>query len=367
MRPHYGTFVQQFVWAIARLGHRCTVISPVSWFEMRNAKLPPEVEIEYCGKDAIVTVYRPRFFSFSSVNMGLFNTMQLTLSAFCLSVTNALQKFRIYEADVVYGHFLYPNGYAAIKAGRELSAKCAIGVGESSMWTVEPIGFTRAKKHFNGSCKFFANSSPNRNNLEKKICISNHKIIVAPNGVDLNKMYPRDKKSMRQKYGVDQDEFIVAFVGTNDHRKGGRRLLEAIDGQNDVKCIMVGNGTDRLSSKNIIRSGPVNHDLVPELLSCADIFVLPTLSEGSCNAVIEAIACGLPIVTSIGEFMDDIVDESLALRVDPMSVVDIRYAIKALKNDVNRRAAMVNACLQSRNRYDINLRAKKFVDWVVVD
>jgi len=63
------------------------------------------------------------------------------------------------------------------------------------------------------------------------------------------------------------------------------------------------------------------------------VFVLPTLSEGFSNATIEAMACGLPIITDNGSHMDDVVGDKTAIRVDSESVEEVTLAIKKLKDN----------------------------------
>jgi len=67
-------------------------------------------------------------------------------------------------------------------------------------------------------------------------------------------------------------------------------------------------------------------------------------------------ATGLPIVTSLGRFNDDIIDDDVAVRIDPSNVRAIREAIVALMKDPARRKSMSQACLQKSKQFDINLR-----------
>jgi glycosyltransferase involved in cell wall biosynthesis len=92
--------------------------------------------------------------------------------------------------------------------------------------------------------------------------------------------------------------------------------------------------------------------------------VLPTTIEGSCNAIIEAMACGLPMVTSNGPCMDDLLTEEVALRVDPLDVAALRGAIQKLMANPGLRAAMSAACLKRARLFDINARARGIMEWV---
>lgn len=187
---------------------------------------------------------------------------------------------------------------------------------------------------------------------------------MEPNGVDLDLMRPRERELMERRHGIAGGSFTVACIGALEERKGQRRVLAALEGIPDVRCIFAGTGTQSLQSARIVRKGLCGHREVSELLSCADVFVLPTTSDGSCNAAIEAMACGLPIVTSNGPYMDDIVDDDIALRVDPSDILAIREAIIALKADPARRRRMSEASLKKAQRFDINERARRVTEWM---
>ncbi len=69
--------------------------------------------------------------------------------------------------------------------------------------------------------------------------------------------------------------------------------------------------------------------MIPNYICASDVFVLPTTAEGCCNAIIEAMGCGLPIVSSDRAFNYDILNEENSILVDPESVDEIDNAIIA--------------------------------------
>ena len=119
--------------------------------------------------------------------------------------------------------------------------------------------------------------------------------------------------------------------------------MEALSELEDVRLIALGRDTPPEGLANVGYIGSAHHDEVPEIISAADVFVLPTRVEGSCNAVVEAMACGLPIITSRGPHMDDLVDSETAIRVDHTDPSEIRAAIIAIKSDPARLARMSQA------------------------
>jgi glycosyltransferase involved in cell wall biosynthesis len=362
-RPEHGTFVQQFVWAMARQGNECSVINPASLFDRRYGPYPPRQEIEDAGGGAHAQVYRPRYLSFSARSLGLIHTGRWTQRSLNRVARHAVAALPT-PPDVVYGHFLYHAGRAAVVAGTSIGALPVIGVGEGTFWTVDAFGFARARRDFLLAGGFLAVASHIRDGLISKVGAAPENILLAPNGVDGKRFFPSDRGWAREQLGLPPSMFVVAFVGAFDDLKGGSKLVAAAEGLEGVGLVMLGKGETVFTSKRVVHAGTVLHEQVPVWLSGADIFVLPTLEEGSCNAVIEAMACGLPIVTSNGPYMDDIVDDEVAIRVDPTDVKAIRDAILALKNDPERRAQMSAACLRKAKGFDINARARRVTAWM---
>ncbi len=357
-----GSFVRQFVLALSRAGWECVVIAPVSVVAPRNWPLDPRESREQDGGSS-VRVLRPRYASFSSRQLPGFNTARLTLRSFTDCVSRTLRRID-WSPDLVYGHFLYSAGYAAVRLGSRIGRPSVVSVGEGEFWSVRPYGFEKAIQDFKGASGVLAVSSVIRDGLVQKLAIPADKIRVFPNGVDLTTFKPSSRDAARRKFGIADDLFVVAFVGHFDRKKGLEFLLEAVRGLAGTALLLVGTGHADTEGCHVAFKGTLPHFDVPRALAAADVFVLPTQVEGSCNSVLEAMACGLPIVTSNGSYMDDIVDDDVALRVDPRDVRAIREAIVTLMNDPARRKSMSQACLEKSKQFDINLRAKRVTAWM---
>lgn len=94
------------------------------------------------------------------------------------------------------------------------------------------------------------------------------------------------------------------------------------------------------------------------------MFCLPTLNEGCSNAIVEAIACGLPIISSNLPFNDDILDSSNALLVNPESVDDIASAIKQLMDNSDLRQKLAEGFKEKAKSLRIEFRAKKIIEFI---
>ena len=150
------------------------------------------------------------------------------------------------------------------------------------------------------------------------------KIIVIPVGVDTIKFKPLDKKKMLKKYKFSYDDKIIMYIGRLEKEKNLDFLLRSFVAVRNrfqqAKLVLVGDGRERKNlerlakgldlTENIYFLGSVEHSKIPELLNCADVFVLCSLYEGSPTVIKEAIACGVPVVsTDVGDISKTIKDE----------------------------------------------------------
>ena len=210
---------------------------------------------------------------------------------------------------------------------------------------------------------FIAVSPQIKDNLIKN-GVDSSRIIIKPNAVDLNLFYPRNKFEMRQKLGFDKDKKLIIFVGRFVEDKGPLRVLKAIEDLDDVEIVFIGIGNQVLESNQIVFKNRVATARVPEYLSAADIFVLPTLHEGSCNAIIEAMACGLPIVSSdIPEIRFQCNPDSSIL-VDPMDVNKISEAIRQILSNTSKMEMMSNAAVEYAKIFEIKQRAEDIITFI---
>ena len=369
-RQYYGAFVREYIRAIARMGVKCTVISPVSIFDLRYGMLPPKISFDTTINSNHIKIIRPRYISFSNKQILNLNTFYLTQIAFINAVFHSLSYLDCPIIDVLYGHFLYPAGYSAVHFAKKLGIPSIIACGECAsfnnkkLYSVEPIGYRKAISDFKQVSGVISVSSLLKEILQSKLKIPEEKIKVFPNGVDLNLFYPLNKIKMRRKYKFPLDKIIIVFVGHFENRKGPQRVLEAVKGLKNIGIVFIGDGNMPLESENILFKGILKHSLIPEMLSAGDFFVLPTLEEGSCNAIIEALACGLPVITSNGKFNDDIINDEVAINVDPLNVVQIRNAIIKLMNDRELRNKMSLEAVKWARNFDIDIRVRNIVEWM---
>ena len=357
-------FVKQLVDAIANRGVECHVISPYNFFHYRKKTVTFE---EYKSGKGRVIVYRPYYFSFSHIR-GLQWIKNASLNC---AIQSAVAKLPL-DIDAVYGHF-WSSGYIGYKFAKKQNLPLFVATGESSIKDL----YTKPKdqKDFSDYVKgVICVSSKNRDESIRLGLTTLEKCEVFPNAVNTRLFYKRDKIECREILGIPQDAFVVVFVGWFIHRKGSARVAEALSRFENVKSIFIGRPASVKSSMNvdsqepqcegILFKGEVPHEKIPQYLSAADCFVLPTLKEGCCNAVVEALSCGLPVISSNLPFNWDVLDESNSIMIDPLSIDEIARAISHLRDNKNMREQLSEGALKKAKQLTIDKRADGILDFI---
>jgi glycosyltransferase involved in cell wall biosynthesis len=146
--------------------------------------------------------------------------------------------------------------------------------------------------------------------------VAPERAIVVGNGVDLARFYPLDRAEARRALGLPLDAPVLASVGGLCERKGFHRVMACLPRLRErhpgLRLLVVGgpspegDWTERLAAlaqqlklgDAVVFAGPQPPDALRHWLSAADVFVLATRNEGWANVFLEAMACGLPVVTT---------------------------------------------------------------------
>ena len=163
----------------------------------------------------------------------------------------------------------------------------------------------------NGECKkIIAISEMVKRDILKHYQLPEDRVKVVYNGVHLDRFNPSNRKSfrgeLRQQLRISDEEVMILFVGSGFERKGLEYLMKSIQymKQKNWRLVLVGKGKwkkylDFASKENrekITHLEPI--DAIEKLYAAADFFVLPSIYEPFGNANLEALASGLPIITS---------------------------------------------------------------------
>ena len=207
-------------------------------------------------------------------------------------------------------------------------------------------------------------STNNANILKNIHAFSKIPMIIAPNSVDLTLFYKRDKEQCRKELGLPLDKFIVGFVGGFIERKGDKRLLEAVNQIQDVYVAFAGRGYPQPEGEKVLFCKALDHTQIPVFLNAIDVFCLPTLNEGSCNAIVEAASCGVPVISSDLPFNYDLLTKDNSILIDPMSINDIKNAITVLARDSSLRDQLSAKLYEKAQDFSIISRCNRIIEFI---
>ena len=365
VNEYRNVFFRNLIYAIADLGVKCTVLSPVSVTKYKTDVFKIKYHtVDRTDNGSEIDVYYPKYISASAIQIGKWNTMKLTERLFKRAVFRAMKHINT-MFDCVYGHFFLHGGLAAIKAGRILGVPSFFAYGECDFQSQvkDKYGIPRPEE-IEGLKGIVSVSQKNTQELKSLGIVDDIPIITAPNSVDLSMFCLQSQSRCRKKFNLPEDKFIVGFVGGFIERKGDKRLLEAINKTDGAYGVFAGRGDTPPTGSKVLFCHALDHNQIPEFLNACDVFCLPTLSEGSCNAIVEAMACGLPVISSDLPFNDDILDDTCSIRIDPNNIEQIADAVRTLKNDVHLRKELSDGALKKSQQLEIGVRAKKILEFM---
>ncbi len=357
-------FVDQLCRAMALKGLDVSVIAPQTLTKclIRHIPIAKGKQRIYVFGDKYFTLIRPKYWSVGNVK-GLLKDHNN--KAYRKAVKRGFGRVDG-KVDVIYGHF-----WESVSAAMPIAKKCRLPLIASSGEEfidknrfgndVERIAVLR--EGISGSIHVSTN---NRNECLGAGVTTEEKSIVIPNAIDNNLFYPRDRKLCRAKLNIKEDDFVVGYVGQFTPRKGTLRLNQALKKLGDprIKAFFLGKGPDVPDYDGIFKCGTVMHDQLPEYLSAADVFVLPTQNEGCCNAIIEALACGLPVISSNLPFNWDVLDETNSIMISPDSIEEIAQSIDLVKKDDELRRELSKAAIAKSVSLTLNQRVERILTFI---
>ena len=353
-----------FTYQIAKaLQEKCEVevIAPLPWVP----PLPDNVAIARYShvnvplKEIIgdITVHHPRYLVIPKI-LGFMHAAFMYFPLLKL-VRKLVQRDII---DLINAHWVFPDGVAATWVGTKLCKPVvltALGC-DINLYTTMALRRFQIIKALKRADYITAVS----NGIKDKIVSLNilpRKIRVVPNGIDPDLFSINNKRDARMKLGIPVDLPIILTVGNQDEAKGTKFLIEALKIMREriavlPLLILIGDGqlgtplvslAQRLGmTENVLFLGRKPHREIPLWMNAADAFCLPSLREGHPNAVIEALACGIPVVASDVGGIPEIINRRngrIAKAGDPVSLCDqLLFCLKASWNRVSIRETVEN-------------------------
>lgn len=253
-----------------------------------------------------------------------------------------------FAPELIYSIFLYPCGYSALLIGKRLGVPVVVeGVGSDVHSIGDPISKYLTRKVLRNSDYLFTVSESLRQlALPMGADANRSKAIIS--GCDRTVFRVRDRQEARAKLQIDPGAELVTYVGRMDLRKGLRELVKAaasLHGKRPgLRVFLVGNGQDKgavqeeihscAAEKYVLSLPGCSFDEVADWMTAADIVTLPSYAEGCPNTILEALACGRPVVATNVGGIPEILNSECGYTVAPRDVGALANALdRALDRD----------------------------------
>lgn len=328
IRPNAGVFIRERMSKVAEQ-LPLVVVSPVPWFPLQGLirLYKPEFRPQPATfeRQQGIDVYYPRFLSIPGL-LKSWDGLFMALGSF-LTLYRLRKQFQF---NIIDAHFAYPDGYAATLLGKWFAVPVTITLrGTEVPQSKRPQIRTRLLQALQNATQVFSVSESLKHHVVE-LGADAGKIQRIGNGVDTQKFYPVDKQEARQQLELPEDAKIIISVGGLVDRKGFHRVLEVLPAlvkqyPNLIYLIVggpspEGNISERLRQQvkdldlvaHVRFLGSLPSDQLKTPLSASDVFVLATANEGWANVFLEAMACGLPVITTdVGGNAEVVNDEAL--------------------------------------------------------
>ena len=376
----YGIFVARQLSELNRLSAEITVIVPRVWcpellrrfdrWKNQDHKCPLR---EFEGIETISVPYLRL--------PGNFYNRWSGLAAFRAMKNKALELHKSRKFDVIYATDFFPDGDAAVRLARHLKIPAAclcIGVDVNITAHSSNIihrHFVRTVKALNGTLACGQSVADGIKAITGKSPLCVYGVL------DLEEFSPvQDKIPARKDLSLPSDKTIILYAGYLTKRKGVYELLEAIYGARkkcpDILLVICGAGPEEKTLRRVIRekgiedivlmAGEVEPERMNKWMQASDLFVLASHTEGMPNVIMEAMACGLPVVaTAVGGLTGAIGDCDGALLVPAGSVEELEKAIvKVISNDQLQKSMRTTARKKAEERFGGNCNANLILDYL---
>lgn len=308
-RPQHGIFVEQRLRHLVATGEAVSrVVAPVPWFPSSDqrfgrfssfAKTPPSED-----RHGLV-VNHPRYASIPKI--GMTARPMLLAAGSRANIRQILDDG--YEFDLIDAHYLYPDGIAAAMLAREFNKPLLITARGSDVSQISAYRLPR--KMIRWAADKAAGLITVCNALKRSLVdlgIPEDRLHVLRNGVDLDLFRPIDREAARRHIGLEPDGRILVSAGLLIDRKGHDIIIRALRDLPDVRLLVAGDGERDQALKKLAREtgvadrveflGAVPHQELRWYFSAADALVLASSREGWANVLLEAMACGTPVIAS---------------------------------------------------------------------
>jgi len=264
------------------------------------------------------------------------------------------------EPDLIHSHFVWTSGYVGARLKERYHIPLIISGYGYDLYDLpfkNPQWRERIRGILNDSDCIITVSNRLADYIRKLDV--NTPVEILPTGYDGKRFYPRDQQACRRTLRLPEKKRIILTIGSLVKVKGHIDLIHAIselEGRSkDILCIILGEGNLRNELQKEIKKcgleeviklvGRKPREELPLWINACDIFVLPSLNEGNPTVMFEALACGIPFVsTDVGGVSEIITSKEYGLICESNDCMDLcNKMLDALNIKWNRDAIQSHA------------------------
>lgn len=239
--------------------------------------------------------------------------------------------FEEFRPDVVLAYWLYPDAYGALQAAREARLPLVAGARGSDLRVRDALSRRLTRPVVTGAQRLLVVSEDLARVAVDRYHADPERIRVIANGCDTGLFHLQSRAEARSRLGLAQDARLIVYVGRLVPEKGLGELLAAMTRlpTGPWQLALVGDGPMRdalaraaaQSPVPVIMPGSQTPVQVADWMAAADLVTLPSYSEGHPNVLVEALACGRPVVATDVGGIPEVVDADSG-RLVPVRDVD---------------------------------------------
>ena len=321
-QPTHGLFVRERIRQLAHLAE-IRVVAPVAWYPSVR-RSAPHAEVQ----DGL-PVAHPTYWYVPRV-LKILDGLMLFLS----SVAAVRRLRRWFDFDLIDAHFAYPDGFAAVLLARLFRKPVCVTL----RGTIIPLSADPFRRRLCDWAITRADQviavAENLAERARRGGVQENRLAIISNGVDLERFRPEDANLARRRLGLLPDAPLLVSVGHLSPRKGFQHVIRALPrlgkAHPGLRFAIIGgpgaegdNGPqlrelacDLGVAERVIFAGPEPPGRVALWLAASHALVLASAFEGSPNVVLEALACGRPVVSSKVGNVERIVPEFAGILID---------------------------------------------------
>ncbi len=307
-RPNHGVFVENRLrHLLASGGMESKVVAPVPWFPSRHPRFGEYARFAATPQQEVrhgIEVMHPRYFLPPKIGMNL---APHSLARATHGLLRELQ--RDFPYQLIDAHYFYPDGVAAAMLGRRLGVPVVITARGTDLNLIPR--YPRPRRLIQWAASEAAGLITVCQALKDvlvELGVPAGKVRVLRNGVDLVRFRPpEDRGALRRRLGLEGP--VLLSVGHLIERKGHDLVIRALSELPAEICLMIaGDGPERPRLEVLIRErglegrvrllGALPHETLRDWYGAADCLVLASSREGWANVLLEAMACGTPVVAT---------------------------------------------------------------------